>query len=131
LDLVAVFTGGNFNSILEFQFMGILINHVLPAMLPAVPEKTFISLGKQARITLSGRYRCHRLQLNIFQEKDKVVGQLTGEKVPIFFEDNDRFFIPDPIFGNMNGSIIRDRAGTPAELLINSVFSKLWFKKIG
>jgi CubicO group peptidase (beta-lactamase class C family) len=131
LDLVAVFTGGNYNSIHEFQFMGILINYILPAMLPPVPKKTFISLDKQALMTLSGKYRCHRLQLHISQEKDKVVGQLAGIKVPIFFEDNDHFFIPNPIFGNMNGMIIRDHDETPVELLINSVFSKLRFKKIG
>jgi hypothetical protein len=131
LDLVAVFTGGNYNSIHEFQFMGILINHILPAMLPAVPKKPFISPGKQTLMTLSGKYRCHRLQLHIFQKGDRLVCQLAGEKVPIFFEDNDRFFIPDPFFGNINATIIRNLDGTPAELLINSVFSKLRFKKIG
>jgi hypothetical protein len=129
LDLVAVFTGGNYNSILEFQFMGILINYILPAMLPPIPEKTFISLGKQALTALSGRYRCHRLQIHVFQEKDSLFCQHAGEKVPIFFEDDDRFFIPDPIFGNMNGTVLRCRNGRPVGLLINTAFSKLRLNK--
>ena len=47
MGLVAVFTGGNYNSIYEFQFMGMLVNHILPAMLSPGPEKTFVAMNKQ------------------------------------------------------------------------------------
>jgi len=130
LDMVAVFTGGNFNSILEFQFMGMLINYILPSMLPAMPGKKFIPPSKQAIMALSGRYRCHRLHLHILKEKDGLVCRLGGEKTSIFFEDKDRFLIPHPIFGNMNGTIIRDCDEKPVSLLMNSVFSHLRFNKI-
>lgn len=129
LDVVAVFTGGNFNSILEFQFMGMLINHILPAMLSPEPEKTFILPDKRTVAALVGIYRCNKLSLELFAEGKGLAGRLAGQKIRFLFEGNNRFYIPNPIFGNMNGRILRDDHGKPGVLLINAVFSKLRFEK--
>ena len=129
VDLVAVFTGGNYSSMLEFQFMGMLINHILPAMLLPGPEKTFIAPDKQAIAALPGAYRCNPLHLDLFVEGDGLAGRLAGQKARLLFEDNDRFFMPSPIFGNMNGRILRDDHGKQTGLLINTAFSELRFNK--
>jgi len=130
VDLVAVFTGGNYNSILELQFMGMLTNYILPAMLPPIPEKRFINLEKQVMAALSGSYRCDKLHLDLFVEEDGLVSQLVGQKARLFFETNDRFFIPNPIFGDMNGRIVMNEHGKPKGLLINGAFSEFLFSKI-
>ena len=129
VDLVAVFTGGNYNSILEIQFMGMLINHILPAMLPPGPKKTFIAPDKQMIEALSGEYRCNQLQLDLFEEGDGLTSRLAGQKARLHFEGNDRFIIPSPIFGNMSGRILRDNHEKPSGLLINTAFSELCFNK--
>ena len=94
LDLVAVFTGGNYNSMLEIQFMGMLINHILPAMLPPGPEKTFIAPDKQTLAVLSGTYRCNQLQLDLFEEGDGLSGRLVGQKVSSILKEKTDFSYP-------------------------------------
>jgi CubicO group peptidase (beta-lactamase class C family) len=129
LDLVAVFTGGNYNSLYDFQFMGMLVSHILPAMLPAGPEKTFVAPDKQVIDALSGGYRCNQLRLDLFEEQGGLSSQLAGEKSSLHFEGNDRFIIPSPIFGNMNGRILRDNQEKPTGLLIYTAFSELRVNK--
>jgi len=130
MDLVAVFTGGNYNSILELQFMGMLTDFILPAMLPPIPEKRFVNPEKPVMAALSGSYRCDKLHLDLFVEGDGLVSQLVGQKARLFFETNDRFFIPNPIFGAMSGRIVMNEHGKPKGLLINGAFSELRFNKI-
>jgi hypothetical protein len=54
---------------------------------------------------------------------------LAEQKAHFHFEGNDRFFMPSPIFGNMNGRILRDDHKKPNGLLINTAFSELRFIK--
>jgi len=129
VDLVAVLTGGNYNSILEIQFMGMLINHIIPAILPSGPKKTFISPDHLDMAMLAGAYRYNQLHLDLFREKEALIWRLAGQKARLFFEGNDRVFIPSPIFGDMDGKILRDGHGKPTGLLLNTAFSMLRFKK--
>jgi CubicO group peptidase (beta-lactamase class C family) len=131
VELVAVFTGDNYNSILELQFMGMLINYILPAMLPPRPRKTFISPDKEAIAALAGHYQCNQLHLDLFRDGDALVGQLAGQKLDILFEANDRIFVYSPIFGDMRGKMLRDTDGNPTRLLLNTAFSNLRFNKSG
>jgi CubicO group peptidase (beta-lactamase class C family) len=94
VDLVAVFTGGNYNSMLELQFMGMLINHILPAMLPPKPEKTFITPDKQVMAKLPGAYRCNQLHLDLSVEGDGLAGRLAGQKAPFFLKATTGFSYP-------------------------------------
>lgn len=128
LDIVAVFTGGNYNSMLELQFMGMLINYIIPAVLPPGSEKTFINPGKQVMDTLAGSYRCNDLPLDLFVEGDSMTCQLAGLKSRFRFETKGRFYIPNQVFGDMNGKIIKNEQGDVVTLLIQGVFSDLVFK---
>ncbi|MBW1821091.1 MAG: serine hydrolase, partial [Deltaproteobacteria bacterium] len=56
LDLVVVFTGGNYNSLLEAQVFGMLINHIIPAVLPSPPRK-FIKLDDMVLEGYVGKYK--------------------------------------------------------------------------
>jgi hypothetical protein len=127
LDLVAVFTGGSFNSILEFQFAGMLINHIIPAILPDLVKKTFITPDGQTLSALSGTYRCKHLQLDLTAEGNSLSGLLNGMETPCLFESRDRFLMQNSVLGNMTCRILKDAQGYPQELLINAVFSELHF----
>ena len=129
IDLVAVFTAGNYNSLLEFQFMGLLINHILPAILPPGPERTFVDPNYETLTELPGSYRCHRLLLRVSVEDGRLAGRLNGQTVRFLLEGNDRFFIPNPVLGDMTGRIVRDANGRPTELTINAAFSELQFHR--
>ena len=129
LDVVAVFTGGNYNTMLEFQFMGMLINYILPAMLPPKQEKPFITPDKQMMETLPGVYRCNQFQVDLLVDKGSLSGRLAGHKNRLFFEDNDHFFMPHPIFGNMSCRIQRSNNGDPTDLIMNTAFSEIRFNK--
>lgn len=129
VDLVAVFTGGNFNSILEFQFAGMLINYILPAILPPGAEKKYIALNKRTIAALPGTYWCGDLKLDLLVEGVGLVGRLNGRNARILFVDSDRFVMPNPIIGNLNGIILRDDQGLPSGLLINAAFSQLRFQR--
>jgi CubicO group peptidase (beta-lactamase class C family) len=129
MDTVAAFTGGNYNSMLEFQFMGMLVDHIFPSMLPSGPEETFIAPDTQAMSELPGAYRCNPLHLDLFAEEDGLAGRLEGHKFPLILKGNDRFSIDSPIFGSACGRILRDDHGQPTALLINIAFSELCFKK--
>jgi len=127
LDLVAVFTAGNYNSLLEFQFMGLLINHILPAILPPSPERTFVDPDNETLAALPGSYRCHRLHFHMSVEGGRLAGRLNEQPVRFLLEGNDRFFIPNPVLGDMTGRIARDANGRPIKLMINAAFSELQF----
>jgi CubicO group peptidase (beta-lactamase class C family) len=128
LDMVAVFTGGNYNSMLELQFMGMLINYIIPAMLPPTPGKIFIHPGKHAIDALTGSYRCNDLPIDLLVEGGGMACQLAGLKSRFLFETKNQFYIPNPIFGDMNGKIIKDNQGKVIRLQIQGAFSDLVFK---
>lgn len=129
LDLVAVFTAGNYNSLLEFQFMGLLINHILPAILAPGPERRLVDPDNETLAALPGSYRCHRLHLHLFVEGGRLAGRLNGQTLRFLLEGNDRFFIPNPVLGDMTGRIVRDAKGRPTTLAINAAFSELQFHR--
>ena len=104
-------------------------DYILPAMLPPGPKKTFISPDKQTLAALPGAYRFNQLHLDLFVEGAGLAGRMAGQKAGLIFEGKDRFFMPSPIFGNMNGKILRGDHGKPIGLLINTAFSKLRFNK--
>ena len=123
-----MFTGGNYNSMLELQFMGMIINYIIPAMLPPIPEKTYINPSKHTIDALSGSYRCNDLPIDLLVEEGSMACQLAGLKSRFQFETKDQFYIPNPIFGDMNGKIIKDKHGKVIRLQVQGAFSDLVFK---
>lgn len=130
LDLVAVFTGGNFNSILEFQFSGMLINYIIPAILPGLEKRTFINPDAQIFTALPGTYRCKDLQFDLIAKDHCLNGRLNGMEMSVLFENKVQFLMQNSVFGNMTGRILKDERGYPLGLLINTAFSKLFFQRM-
>ncbi len=129
VELVAVFTGGNYNSLLELQFMGLLINYIFPAILGPVPGKPQIIPSDATRAELSGTYRCNDLQLDLIPKENGLYGRLEGLKAPLLFENKERFSMANPIFGNMIGRIFKDENNRVTGLCLNGAFSEIHFSK--
>jgi hypothetical protein len=71
------------------------------------------------------------LYLELSVEGDTLGCPLAGQGARILFGGKDRIVTNSPLFGNMNGRILRDDHRNPIGLLINIAFSKLRFKKMG
>jgi CubicO group peptidase (beta-lactamase class C family) len=74
-ELVAVFTGGNYGSDLSSQPDQMLINYILPAMIPASPNMKFIDSEQNIFNQIIGQYRHEqsRMSVNIFVENNKLM----------------------------------------------------------
>jgi len=129
LDLVAVFTGSNFNSVLAFQFAGTLIDYIIPAMLP--PETQAPSLPPDSELLqkLPGTYRFGKFPLTITCKSNRVYATFIEKTVPISFQDRTHFTIPNPALGKMLGVVKKDQTGSYTELRINAAFTKMCFTK--
>jgi len=129
VELVAVFTGGNYNSLLELQFMGLLIDYIFPAILGPKPEKPYLIPSDATRKELSGTHRCNDLQLDLFVKEKSLYGRLEGLEAPLLFENQERFSMANPIFGNMTGRILKDENNRLLGLCLNGAFSQMHFPK--
>jgi hypothetical protein len=56
LDLVAVFTGGNYNSDLSAQPVEMLIKHIIPAVLPPAPAILAAKISSHEFKKYAGQY---------------------------------------------------------------------------
>jgi hypothetical protein len=79
--VVAVFTGGNYGTILEIQVFGMLINYLIPAILPSPPEKV-IKLADYLINTCVGEYRSITNEniFSVFREADNLYINISYEK---------------------------------------------------
>ncbi len=96
-DLVAVFTGGNYNSKLSSQPDQMLINYILPAMIPSLPMQ-FVNPEQHLLIQCSGHY-LHgpsKTKVNIAVEKNSLVlyqkKRFSTERVQLLPLTDNKFF---------------------------------------
>jgi CubicO group peptidase (beta-lactamase class C family) len=74
-ELVAVFTGGNYGSNLSSQPDQMLINYILPAMIPSSPTMKFIDLEQNILNQFIGQYiqKESRMNVNIVIENNELI----------------------------------------------------------
>ena len=96
-DLVAVFTGGNYNSKLSSQPDQMLINYILPAMIPPSPMR-FVDPKQHFLTKCSGHYlhAPSKTKVNIVVEENSLVlyqqKLFSTEKIKLLPLADDRFF---------------------------------------
>lgn len=78
IDMVAVFTGGNYNDSLGKQPFDILTEFILPAVLPDPPPETDLEIDPQWFKKLAGKYVFQELNLDIQYEDNRLTAGLTG-----------------------------------------------------
>lgn len=130
LDLVAVFTGGNYNNPLGGQPIGMLINYIIPAMLPPGPPRKTIKLDPKVVDAYRGVYKFRQHILTVFREGDKLYGQALGEKVELFPETENQFFGTSKVGGYIQISIVKDKNGEVKHMIVHFGFMNMQFDKI-
>jgi CubicO group peptidase (beta-lactamase class C family) len=132
LDLVAVFTGGNFNSILEVQPFGMLINHIIPALLPPMPPRQTIELDPTGLDAYIGEYQSARgrIRLSVNKEGENLFGNVFGRTLQLHPEIQDGFFVPDAVFGDWTLRIERGEKNEVTAATGYTAFQRMLLKKI-
>ena len=132
LDLVAVFTGGNYNSIVELQTLGMLTNYIIPAILPPSKPRESISLDPAILDSYVGEYQLQQghIRVSVFKKNDALYCTVLERTMPMYPETEDRFFIPDDILGNWTFKTERNEKGVATSATGYTAFQVMPFAKI-
>lgn len=130
LSFVAVFTGRNFNSILEVQPLAILTNYFIPAMLPPIPPRKEISPDPSLLEACVGEYRMRHLRFTVSKSKSGLRLKMDGKSIRLHAGRMNVFFAEDDILGNMTISFKKGLNGEVESAVINSIFQVMPFRKV-
>jgi len=130
VDLVAIFNGGNYNSPLEVQPLGMLINYIIPAMLPPGPPRKTTKLDLKILEASRGVYKFRQHILTVFREGDKLYGQALGEKVELFPQTENQFFGTSKVGGSIQINSVKDKNGEVKHVIVHFGFMRMQFDKI-
>lgn len=132
LDFVAVFTGGNYNSILELQPLGMLINYIIPAMLPTIPPRQITKPDPKILDSCVGEYQMQsgQIRVSVFKKGDHLFCRILGKTSQMYPEAEDYFFIPDEVFGDWTFKVVRNDKNEVTSAIGYAAFQIMPFKKI-
>ena len=129
VDLVAVFNGGNYNSPLELQPLGMLIDYILPSILPPAVPRRYAKLDSKTLNALVGECKFKDYHLTIFRERDKLYGRIFGQTTEAFPLTETRFIASWKFVGNTQIDVFRDKKGVVKYLTVHSAFNTMQFDK--
>ena len=132
LDMVTVFTGGNYSNILEVQVFGMLINYLIPAVLPSLPRK-FIKLDDMLLEGYVGKYKTTTggFILSVYRQADKLYVQTPYEKqIEILPETESQFYGTSQLLGDLLINFSKSENGNVEPMIIQLAFMKLQADKI-
>lgn len=132
LSFVAVFTGGNYTNILEVQPLGMLINYIIPAMLPTIPPRQITKLDPKILDSYVGEYKLQmgHILISVFKKGDHLFCKVLGKTSQMYPEKEDCFFVPDEVLGDWTFKIERNEKGEVTSAIGYAVFQIMSFKKI-
>jgi CubicO group peptidase (beta-lactamase class C family) len=133
LDLVAVITSKYLgNTFGEFRPQIILVNYLLPAVLPPFQPRKAIELGHKDLDAYIGKYQYKKWKLNLTvrKEGDKLYCKFLGKKFEIFPQKESQFsgFVKE--IGDVKIKFIKDGKQNLDYLLVYFGFANLQFDKI-
>lgn len=132
LDMVAVFTGGNYSNILEVQVFGMLINYLIPAILPSPPKK-IIKLDDYLIDSYIGEYRTTTDEniLSVFRQADNLYIKIPYEKkTKIFPETQSQFYGTTNLFGDVVINFSKSENGKVEHMIVQIDFRSFQADKI-
>jgi CubicO group peptidase (beta-lactamase class C family) len=132
LALVVVFTGGNYNSILEVQPLGMLINYIIPATLPPMPPRQTAKLDPTLMAAYVGKYQMQQglIRVSVFNSGESLYCKVFERTLQMVPENADHFFVPDEVFGDWTFRIERNEKGKVTAATVYAAFQIMPFKKI-
>jgi CubicO group peptidase (beta-lactamase class C family) len=132
LNLVAVFTGGNYSNILEIQPLGMMINYIIPSILPPVTAPHTIKLDPEIMDSCTGEYKqkSGNLLINVYKKKGKLFCNILEKSSQLYPVKNDLFFVPDKVFGNWTFKVIRNKKNKVVSAVGYAAFQTIPFRKL-
>jgi hypothetical protein len=110
-----------------------LVNSIIPAVLPPAPPRKTIKLDPEASEIFIGEYEIKNLgeKVVILKEEDKLYIQGSdGDKEELFAETENQFFGTSKDLGNLQITFIRDSKREVKHLHVYFGFIRLQFDKI-
>ncbi|MCK5097136.1 MAG: serine hydrolase, partial [Desulfobacteraceae bacterium] len=93
LNLVAVFTGGNYSTPLEIQPLGMLINYIIPSMLPPIEPRQTIKTDSKVLDSCIGEYQQQsgHMSISIFKKGENLFCNILEDTSQIYPVKKDHF----------------------------------------
>ena len=112
--------------------MGILINYVIPAMLPPIPPRQMTKLGLTIPDSCVAEYQMQsgHIRVSVFKKGDDLYCKVLGKTSRIYPEKGDKFFVPDEVFGDWIFKIERNEKGEVTSAIGYAAFQIMPFKKM-
>ena len=132
LEMVVVFTGGNYSTILELQVFGMLRNYLIPAAFRPTQQK-FTKLDALLLDGYTGKYKTTPGEyiFSVYRQADKLYLQTPYEKkIQILPETRNQFYGTSQLLGNIRIQFAKSANGNPAQMIVQLAFMKLQAHRI-
>ena len=133
LDLVTTFTSKNMdNPNGELPPQILMVNHIIPAMLPPAPPRRTVKLDSEILEKYVGEYEYQRAKtpLTIFREGDNLFFRGNQETGLLFPETETRFFGTSKEIGDFQVDFFKDKKGEIKHFMVQVGFGIWQFDKI-
>jgi CubicO group peptidase (beta-lactamase class C family) len=133
LDLVTVFTSKPVEHPMgELQPQIIMVNYIIPSMLPSLPPRRHIKLDQDSIENYVGDYAYKRkkIPLTIFKKGDKLFFSNDQETGELFAETVTKFYGTSKEIGDFNANFIKNNSGEIENLSVYVGFGILQFDKV-
>lgn len=131
LNVVTVFTGGNYGTILEVQCFSMLINYLIPSILPS--PKKIIQIDGSLMDNYVGEYRNIRDEniYSVFREGDNLYINIPYEKnIKISPETQNQFYGTSNLLGDLLIHFSKSENGSAGNMNIQIALMKIQTIKI-
>ena len=137
-DLVAVFTGENYNSKLSSQPDQMLIKYILPAMMPFLPPMQFVDAEQHFLKQCSGRYlhQPSETKVNLAVEKNSLTFYqrklFRSEKIQLLPLADDKFYGTSKDKGDLYFTFVKGEKDHVTHFFVRGGFgfTRIQFNKI-
>ena len=133
LDLVAVFTSKVFNPTGHTGPEKMLVQYILPSMIPTGTPREFVKLDPEFMDRLTGKYKIKDIDavIPVFREGDKLYTK-TGfwEKVELSPENENCFHGYSKKFGDIQVDVINDKKGDVTHLIAHFELRSMHLDKV-
>ena len=112
--------------------MGMLINYVIPAMLPPIPPRQITKLGSTILDSCVGEYQLQsgHIRVSVFRKGDDLYCKVLGKTSRMYLEKEDKFFVADEVFGDWTLEFEKNEKGEGTSAIGYAAFQVMPFKKI-
>jgi len=112
--------------------LGMLINYIIPAMLPTIPPRQITKPDPKILDSCVGEYQMQsgQIRVSVFKKGDHLFCRILGKTSQMYPEAGDYFFIPDEVFGDWTFKVVKNDKNEVTSAIGYAAFQIMPFKKI-